>query len=143
MYGSESFSMEDRNDESSFARGFDTQTAEAMVAHDCGVQLPRWEAGRYVSLLDECGGHFGPTDDYDLENTVVFHYHATTYSPYHIACQGPALQKCSETQTDVDFCGNGCGAELCIQPGTSKKALAAYVGRFNTTWLDLFTTNVY
>ena len=28
MYGSETFSMEDRNDESSFARGFDTQTAE-------------------------------------------------------------------------------------------------------------------
>ena len=37
--------------------GIDTRTAEKMIAHECGVELPRWEGGRYISLLDECGGH--------------------------------------------------------------------------------------
>ena len=37
--------------------GIDTWTAESMVAHACGVTLPRYENGAYVSLLDECGGH--------------------------------------------------------------------------------------
>ena len=40
--------------------GIDTRTAEQMVAHACGVTLPRVEndgSNGYVSLLDECGGH--------------------------------------------------------------------------------------
>ena len=44
--------------------GIDTLTAEAMVAFECGVQLPRYENGNYVSLLDECGGH-----------TQEYHFH--------------------------------------------------------------------
>ena len=31
--------------------GIDTKTAEAMVAHQCGITLPRYDAGSYVSLL--------------------------------------------------------------------------------------------
>lgn len=30
-----------------------------MVAYQCGITLPRYENGKYVSLLDECGGHAG------------------------------------------------------------------------------------
>ena len=37
--------------------GIDTMTAEALIAEECGVELPRYEGDRYISLLDECGGH--------------------------------------------------------------------------------------
>jgi hypothetical protein len=37
--------------------GIDTQTAEQMIAHQCGVTLPRGAGSNYISLLDECGGH--------------------------------------------------------------------------------------
>ena len=33
--------------------GIDTHTAEQMVAHQCGVALPRYEGERYISLIDE------------------------------------------------------------------------------------------
>ena len=35
--------------------GIDTMTAEALIAEECGVELPRYEGDRYISLLDECG----------------------------------------------------------------------------------------
>lgn len=44
--------------------GIDTNLAERMVAHDCGVTLPRWEGTKYVSLLGTCGGH-----------TKAYHFH--------------------------------------------------------------------
>mmetsp|Transcript_35318 Transcript_35318/g.94621 ORF Transcript_35318/g.94621 Transcript_35318/m.94621 type:complete len:373 (+) Transcript_35318:324-1442(+) len=91
-------------------------------------------------VLDECGGHFGPTADDD--DAVVYHYHASTATPYHLACQGPALGKCSDTQHGVDFCGVGCGAEVCAQPGTSVDELASYVAEWNTTWLESYTNNI-
>jgi hypothetical protein len=37
--------------------GIDTHSAERMVAHECGIRLPRREDGLYISFLDECGGH--------------------------------------------------------------------------------------
>ena len=37
--------------------GIDTRTAEQMIAHACGVTLPRIQGNQYISLLDECGGH--------------------------------------------------------------------------------------
>lgn len=46
------------------AGGIDTQTAEQIVAHGCGITLPRYEGATYVSLLDECGGH-----------TMEYHFH--------------------------------------------------------------------
>ena len=30
-----------------------------MVAYQCGITLPRYDNGKYISLLDECGGHAG------------------------------------------------------------------------------------
>ena len=44
--------------------GIDTWTAEQMVAHQCGVTLPRIEGNSYISLIDECGGH-----------TQAYHFH--------------------------------------------------------------------
>ena len=37
--------------------GIDTYTAEQKVAKACNVQIPRWENGNYISLLDQCGGY--------------------------------------------------------------------------------------
>ena len=45
--------------------GIDTAMAQNMIAHQCGVELPRYDerfiggAAQFVSLLDECGGHGG------------------------------------------------------------------------------------
>ncbi len=101
------------------------------------------DIGGAAPVLDECGGHFGPVDDEDPTN-VIYHYHATTYTPYHLACQGPALQKCESTQHGTSFCGPGCGGfEVCVQPGTSREHLKEYVGRWNSTWLDSYTVNSF
>uniref|UniRef100_A0A7S3JR69 YHYH domain-containing protein n=1 Tax=Aureoumbra lagunensis TaxID=44058 RepID=A0A7S3JR69_9STRA len=91
-------------------------------------------------ILDECGGHFGPTDDYDL-STVSYHYHATPYTPYHLACQGPALSNCAATQPGANYCGQGCGADICIQPGSHLPAVQSYIASFNSTWFDAYTNN--
>jgi hypothetical protein len=99
------------------------------------------DIGGSAPVLDECGGHFGPTDDDKLDE-IVYHYHATTYSPYHLACQGPALGKCESTQHGASFCGEGCGAEVCAQPGTKMAALRTYLSKWNSTWLDHYTTNI-
>jgi len=102
-------------------------------------------------VLDECGGQFGPVPPAGLNSTqwghpstwdVKYHYHASTATPYHLACQGPALGKCEETQGDgTSFCGKGCGADICVQPGTDRAKLEAYLAKFNSTWLSSYTVN--
>ena len=54
--------------------GIDTFTAEKMIAYECGVALPRWESGSYVSLLDQCGGH---TRDYHFHERLSCLYEET------------------------------------------------------------------
>lgn len=90
-------------------------------------------------IVDECGGHFGPVDT----GEVVYHYHSRPIVPYHLACQGPALGKCDDTQSGTNYCGSGCGAEVCVQPGTTEEALRTYLSKFNSTWLDSYTVNDY
>lgn len=92
-------------------------------------------------VVDECGGHFGPTDT----GEVVYHYHTRTDVPYYIACQGPAVGKCSDTQKGYSFCGTGCGFEVCIQPGTSEEKLEKYLGKWEAGegWLAKYTHNPY
>ena len=92
-------------------------------------------------MLDECGGHFGPTSDDDL-TSVVYHYHSTTYTPYTIACQGPALGGCEVTQGGANFCGAGCGSDVCIQPGTTAGDLETYLNYFDSSWLANYSNNL-
>jgi hypothetical protein len=54
--------------------GIDTHMAEQMVAHQCGITLPRTESGEYISLLDECGGH---TRDYHFHERLSCLYTET------------------------------------------------------------------
>jgi hypothetical protein len=99
------------------------------------------DIGGSAPVLDECGGHFGPVSDDDL-TTVSYHYHSTTYTPYTLACQGPALGECESTQGGANFCGEGCGADICVQPGVAQEDLEAYVDEFDSTWLAKYTTNM-
>merc|ERR1711970_261789 len=90
-------------------------------------------------IVDECGGHFGPVDS----GEVVYHYHSRPIVPYHLACQGPSLGQCASTQRGTNFCHPGCGADICIQPGTSEEELRAYLGVWDDSWLDNYTSNEY
>ena len=109
-----------------------------------------------ASVLDECRGHFGPLDD-DAPGDVAYHYHAQDvnntvasgdgFMPYYLGCQGPAKGLCESqvnwTAHDMGhvYCGDGCGADVCVQPGTRPDALDAYLDAFNATWLAAFTVN--
>jgi hypothetical protein len=119
-------------------------------------------------VVDECNGHFGPVTNADLE-TVFYHYHAheltvmpsltftkqePLFQPYFIGCQGPSKGKCNSTiakapkmMTDLyhNWCGVGCGAELCVQPGTSNSSLTTYLTKFDKgmDWIRNYTTNDY
>jgi len=97
------------------------------------------DVGGAAPVVDECGGHFGPVDS----GEVVYHYHSRPIVPYHLACQGPSLGQCAETQEGTNFCHPGCGADVCVQPGTSEGAMREYLATWDDTWLDQYSTNHY
>ncbi len=47
----------------------------------------------------------------------------------------------------ANWCGQGCGAELCVQPGTSRDALLSYLTEFRgqqaAAWLQRFSVNPF
>eukprot|EP00091_Calanus_sinicus_P000240 TRINITY_DN1017_c0_g1_i6.p1 TRINITY_DN1017_c0_g1~~TRINITY_DN1017_c0_g1_i6.p1 ORF type:complete len:328 (-),score=87.70 TRINITY_DN1017_c0_g1_i6:133-1032(-) len=90
-------------------------------------------------VVDQCGGHFGPVDT----GEVVYHYHSRPIVPYHLACQGPSLRQCDSTQRGTNYCHPGCGADVCIQPGTSEDELRAYLATWDDLWLNQYTTNIF
>lgn len=97
------------------------------------------DVGGAAPVVDECGGHFGPIDTGEIE----YHYHSRTITPYHMACQGPSLGRCAETQKGTNFCHPGCGADICVQPGTDEAKLREYLAQWDPTWLDKYTVNDY
>ena len=98
------------------------------------------DVGGAAPIVDECGGHFGPTDN---TGKIEYHYHSRTYVPYHLACQGPSLGNCASTQRGTNYCHPGCGYEVCVQPGTDEGALRDYLGQWDPTWLDQYTVNPF
>lgn len=120
-------------------------------------------------VVDECNGHFGPVSS-DKLDAVVYHYHVhetttlpsmtfdkqePSFQPYVIGCQGPSKGRCNSTiakapsgMSDLghNWCGVGCGYELCVQPGTTKAALNLYLDQFRgngSEWVSQFTVNDY
>jgi len=103
-------------------------------------------------VLDECRGHFGPVD---RDGTIEYHYHTqgvwnlpgTPHKPYYMGCQGPSKGRCNETvnpnyDNGKNWCGPGCGHEICVQPGTDKEGLRRYLAQFGKpNWLDNFDVN--
>jgi hypothetical protein len=118
-------------------------------------------------VVDECNGHFGPVSNSALD-VVVYHYHAhettvkpsltfasqePTFQPYFIGCQGPSKGKCNSTvakapdgmhDLDHNWCGVGCGSELCVQPGTATSDFEAYLESFGKKdWASGYSVNDY
>jgi len=119
-------------------------------------------------VVDECNGHFGPVSN-DKLGEVVYHYHiheTTTlpsmtfdkqepsFQPYILGCQGPSKGKCNTTISKApagmkdlnhNWCGVGCGYELCVQPGSTRMALEKYLNQFTegAQWLNQYTVNDY
>ncbi|KAJ8600383.1 hypothetical protein CTAYLR_000732 [Chrysophaeum taylorii] len=106
-------------------------------------------------VLDECHGHFGDTPD-----GFAYHYHASAvhnrggtmaFQPYYLGCLGPSLGKCNSTITadydgGADWCGPGCGADVCIQTGSNRSTLLAYISIFQQdpiAWLSAYSTNAF
>merc|ERR1719495_1230758 len=108
--------------------------------NDAGVGIYAYQdIDGSAPVVDECGGHFGPVDT----GEVLYHYHSRPIVPYHLACQGPSLGQCASTQRGTNYCHPGCGADVCIQPGTSEAELREYLATWDDHWLDSYTTNNY
>ena len=105
-------------------------------------------------VLDECHGHFGRVPG----GNVTYHYHASDeynikgqkHKPYYMGCQGPSKGKCNSTvsmefDSGANWCGQGCGYEVCVQPGTDKPALSAYLASYpgGASWLGGFSVNPF
>lgn len=119
-------------------------------------------------VVDECNGHFGAVRNSRLDD-VMYHYHAhetvtlpsmtfdrqePSFQPYFIGCQGPSKGKCNTTISKApkgmhdlnhNWCGVGCGFEMCVQPGTSNASLGSYLGSFGKSidWLHNHSLNDY
>ena len=95
--------------------GIDTHSAERAVAHRCGITLPRYDDdGKYISFLDECGGH-----------SREYHFHERMSCLYSNTCAGHSQrigtaldghgiygkwEDCSNMQLpELDACGGSFG----------------------------------
>ena len=87
---------------------------------------------------------------------VEYHYHVsaeyntkgTHHKPYYLGCQGPSKGLCNTTISDeydfgANWCGAGCGYDVCVQPNTDPEALNQYLDHFpgGREWLDDFSIN--
>ena len=109
-------------------------------------------------VLDQCNGQFGPVPGSNGE--VVYHYHAMgvtneagkPHRPYFMGCLGPSKGRCNSTVSPeydggANWCGQGCGADICVQPGTDRDALTIYLDGFTggrgAAWLAQYSVNAF
>ena len=114
-----------------------------------------YDIGGAKPIVDECNGHFGCLDDECKE--VSYHYHAYNYTysgngqfrPYWTGCLGPSKGECNSTvhpqyDNGANWCGKGCGYQICVQDGTNANALQQYIDSFgDVNWLNQFTVNPF
>jgi len=105
--------------------GIDTFTAEQMIAHACGVTLPRVEnAGPngYISLLDECGGH---TSEYHFHESLRCLYdgirpgHSTKVGETENAAHTPIYGKFEDYSSLSLPALDACGAHFGVTPDSN------------------------
>jgi len=134
-----------------------TSSHSAMVgfANDGFAIYGLYDIGGAEPVVDECNGHFGCLDDGC--QSVSYHYHMFNYSfsgegqfrPYYTGCLGPSKGLCNSTvhhrfDEGANWCGKGCGYEICVQPETSGETLDSYIASFgNAKWLEQFTVNPF
>jgi hypothetical protein len=91
--------------------GIDTLTAEKKVSFACDVTLPRVENGKWIGMLDECGGH---TKDYHNHEKLICLYDATAEG--HSSRVGTAANskgiydkwEATGVKPELDACGGKC-----------------------------------
>ena len=87
---------------------------------------------------------------------VTYHYHASgaqnmagvPHKPYYLGCLGPSKGQCNSTVNDMfdfgaNWCGSGCGFDVCVQPGTNPEAFYDYLDQFpvGSSWLEGLSVN--
>ena len=105
--------------------------------------------------------HCECVDPATAQASPVFNLPGEPHKPYYMGCQGPSKGKCATTvdpefDNGANWCGQGCGYDLCVQPGTSHAALVAYLGKYNPVgsgaplgpagaeaWLKKFSVNPF
>lgn len=110
------------------AGGIDTLTAESMVAHQCGITLPRVEGNRYISLLDECGGH---TQEYHFHERMTCLYTTEAGSGHSTqvgqGSDGKLLYgKWEHYATSQSPLLDACGAHFGVTPDSDGKVVYHY-----------------
>ena len=65
-----------------------------------------------------------------------------------MGCLGPSKSQCNTTINEefdfgVNWCGEGCGYDICVQPGTDPEAFVSYLEQFpnGIAWLEGFSIN--
>lgn len=110
------------------AGGIDTKTAEAMMSHQCSITLPRYDNGKYVSMLDECGGH-----------TKEYHFHERLKCLYTSAAGSKHSPKIGDGSDGHGFYGKWedystgtlpkldvCGGHFGVTPDSNGKIVYHY-----------------
>ena len=65
-----------------------------------------------------------------------------------MGCLGPSRGMCNNTLNEefdfgANWCGTGCGYDVCVQPGTDSEAFLMYLDKFpgGRAWLDGLSIN--
>ena len=70
------------------------------------------------------------------------------HKPYYLGCRGPSKGLCNTTVSEqydngANWCGRGCGYDVCVQPGTDTESFYQYLDKFpvGRAWLDGLSIN--
>ena len=72
----------------------------------------------------------------------------THHKPYYLGCLGPSQGLCNTTIREyyddgANWCGRGCGYDVCVHPGTDPESFYQYLDNFpvGRSWLDGLSVN--
>jgi len=125
--------------------GIDVWTAEQMIAHQCGITLPRIVSGGangYKALLDECGGH---TQEYHFHENMRCLYdgqkagHSNKVGEGTDAAATPIYGQWEDYTLQLLPALDACGAHFGVTPDSN----GATVYHHHTSDLPPFTFGCY
>ena len=103
--------------------GIDTTVAQGVIEYQCGVELPRYEGDKYLSMLDKCGGHY-----------TMYHYHERLNCLYDADKEGHST-RIAETNHEKGVYGlyedtlevpealDACGAHFGVTPDSGGESV--------------------
>ena len=82
--------------------------------------------------------------------SAEYNIEGTSHKPYYLGCFGPSKGRCNDTinekyDSGANWCGPGCGYDVCVQPGTDPDALQEYLDKFpgGKEWLNGLSVNTF